>query len=213
METENPYLSPWRSAEPGRTVPQLEPPQAVSYRLTEEEVLAASKHLTSSNRTVYRYVRRRQRILLLCAGVMAFLSTMIALTDSVSHPLCVICGVMAAVMCMLAMRIHTQNSRAWAKLQKQILTEEDVPYDIRTQATLMADGIQYATDEGHSFRKWAAVPKIERIEGQLLVYDTPLTANCIPGRAFFDEAMFEAYCQLAERLWRDAVATNDAPSG
>ncbi len=213
METENPYVSPSRSAEPGRTVPQLEPPQSVSYRLTEEEVLAASKHVTSSNCTVYRYIRRRQRILLLVAGVMVTMSTVIAYTDSVSHPLCLIGGLVAVVYCVLAVRMQSQNSGAWARLQKQILTEEDVPYDIETRATLVTDGIEYSTHEGHSFRKWAAVPKVERLEGQLLVYNTPVVASCIPARAFFDEAMFEAYCQLTERLWRDAGATNDAPNG
>lgn len=205
MSTDNPYASPTAERTPPILAPHLEPPQSVSFQLTEEEVLASLRHIHGTNRTVDRHLRKRRRTLFILSAIMALLS--LALWRSGGEAgqwIALMFGMMSAIYCILAVRLKARSMKAWSKYARESLADEETLFDRKLQATLFEEGIQFTDDDGHSFRKWRAVPRVEVVAGQLLVYQTSASVNTIPGRAFYDEAAFEGYAALAQRLWSAA---------
>ncbi|MCO6047013.1 YcxB family protein [Aeoliella sp. ICT_H6.2] len=205
MDSENPYASPALPASASREVPRLEPPQSVSFQLTEEELLATANHINNSNIVLQRFVRRRQRGLLMVAFVVAAIALGLAVIDSIYSPFVWINLALAVGLGIGAFRLRRNVQRANNRIGREMLENEAGGIlDRKNRATLFDEGFELADQDGHSFRKWSSVAKVERIEQLLLIYVVASAAHCIPSRAFFDDPAFEGYCNLAERLWREA---------
>lgn len=205
MSTDNPYASPSPQEVAHREVPQLEPPQSVSFHLTEEEVLNMLDLVQKGSGTLQQQISRRKHVFLAVAACMAILSGLVVWVDSIWSPFFAIFLVMSVLFCLDAIRLPKRHQKTQQKLAREMLRrEEQALLDRKFTSSLLAEGYQSGDQDGHTFRKWKAIPKVERAAGLLLVYLTPLSAHPIPGRAFFDETAFEAYCQLAERLWQQA---------
>jgi hypothetical protein len=214
MSTDNPYASPSAERAAPIEVPHLEPPQSVSYQLTEEEALQMSEYIQSINQTYQRYVAKGGRRLLVMAAIVAFLATYIAIVDSITNPICMMLGIASATIFIIATLNRFRIKRINRKLAKEVLARDGgYLLDRKYHATLLGDGFQMSDEDGHTFRKWKSVARVVRLERLLLIFPASLTAFAIPGRAFYDEAGFEGYVALAKQLWSAAHVEPVSESG
>lgn len=204
MDNLNPYASPNPSEADLRPTTDLSPPQRVSLQLTEDEALLVSEHLTATNQALRKFIRQRQTRHLISAAVLAAGCAMVAVGDSLSNPICIIGGVYSALLVLAAIRLPERSRQANAQVSRDMLADDASTSLDAHSVTLEADGFRVENENGHSFRKWKATPKVEQTNGMLLLYSSTFSAHAVPSRAFFNEAAYEAFCHLAQRLWQDA---------
>ena len=58
------------------------------------------------------------------------------------------------------------------------------------------------SDRGITKSRWSAVPRIERDQQRLFVFNGPRTAFIVPRRVFASDAEFEAFVAAVEERWK-----------
>lgn len=205
MSTENPYASPEAAATPAAERLELEPPQTVNYRLTEDELVTLTLHIHDNLGTFQEYIKERQKRVMLIAIGFGIVSFLIYLLGEDRWFIVVLFAVIAGSLALAAIRLRNQSRKTSEQMARGFLANENADdLNRKYHATLLEEGFQIADQHGHGFRKWPAVPKLDRAGDMLLVYVSGSSAHAIPSRAFLNEQTFEAFCKLAEKLWRTA---------
>jgi hypothetical protein len=66
-----------------------------------------------------------------------------------------------------------------------------------TRATLSEEGIEFASDAGHTFYRWQFIRDVSRIGAFLCFTITPIQRGYIPIRAFSDDKQLNAFLSTA----------------
>lgn len=205
MSADNPYSSPTDLQPPMAEGLQLEVPQTVSFHLTEDELVALTLRIHEHLGTYQRHIRVRQRRLFAIGFALGLLSVLYYLSEIGDGLLPFFMASFGVALVIGALRLPASTRKFSEKFTRDSLAAESSELlDREFRATLLAEGFQMADQHGHGFRKWQAVPKLDRRDDMLLVYVTGTTAHGIPSRAFLNEQTYNAFCDLAERLWREA---------
>lgn len=211
MSTDNPYASPVEEPPAANDDLVLAVPQTASFRLTEDELVALTLRVHEHLGTYQRHIRVRQRRLLGLGFLMGLLSVLYYLADIGDGLLAFLMVVIALTLVITGLRLPATTRKFSEKLTRDTLAAESRDLlDRDYRATLLADGFQMADQHGHGFRRWEAVPQLDRREDMLMVYVGSTNAHAIPSRAFLNEHSYEAFCNLAEHLWRDAQPQDSA---
>lgn len=214
MSTDNPYASPNAERATPIEIPHLEPPQSVSFQPTFEDLLEVFEHITRGHAAWRQYFRRRQNVMFAVAAGMAGVSGVIALTQSIWDPICGLIAFGAVAVGVIALRLPDLLMRRHREQYQASLSQLNESYlDFELTTTLTTDGFQASDKRGHWFRTWEYVPMVEIRENMLLVYFEGSSAYGIPVRAFFNQAAFEGYAELAKRLWSAAHVEPVSESG
>lgn len=205
MSTENPYASPSMPASAPREVPQLEPPQSVSYQPTLQDLVYVFEHISRGHEAWRRYFRRRQRIVFALAAGAAAASGLIAWSHSVWSLACGLFAFTAVALTLVALWLPDHLIKRYREqFEEGVARENYSMLSCVVTTSLLPGGFQASDPRGHWFRKWESIPMVEQTESMLLIYFADTSAYGIPEREFFNEAAFEGYCNLAQRLWREA---------
>ncbi|WP_442482373.1 YcxB family protein [Aeoliella sp. SH292] len=205
MSTDNPYASPSGERTAPIIAPHLEPPQSVSFQPSLQDQMEVFDHIARVHETWRQYFRHRQKTTFAVAAGAAGVSIVIAIADTVWNPFCGVAALGAVAIGIAALWLPAHLMRRHReKYRVQLAPLSDTYLSFVLTTALLPEGFQASDERGHSFRKWKFVPKVEKIEGLLLVYFEDASPYAIPERAFFNEAAFEGYAALAKRLWSAA---------
>ena len=209
MAVDNPYSSPTDAPAPPREVPTLEPPQSVTYQISQDEAKEVAWHLSRLNPFYYRRTRRRQLWFVGFAIVFAGVAAYFYLKNIGMDLLSYLFLFYAVFLLYAAYRLPSRARKATVRLTLEAQSQDRNSWiDNSMKVTLQDEGLRIDNDNGYQFRKWSRLDEVEVTETMLYLHFSHFTGLPIPSRAFYDEAAYEAFCDLAKRLW---IAANRDP--
>lgn len=205
MSELNPYVSPSDRPAPIRPVPELSPPQSVNYRFLEEDLIAAGQYTHQYSPEVALLQRKYQRRWFVVGLVMTTNACLAHLLLPGAPGFLKLTLFIVGLTLLLLAAIYPLRVQRLVRRRMKIFMRSGVIRlsDAPRSVTICRDGV--ATEEPHvsSMVGWPAIERVRVTEKHLFIFWQPLSPITVPLHAFATEESFQAYCQLAERLWEE----------
>ncbi|QDU58416.1 hypothetical protein Pan181_46510 [Aeoliella mucimassa] len=205
MASENPYASPAMTTDVVREVPQLEPPQSITYQLTDGEAREITNYLSFNNTAYERYLKKRQRRFYWMGAIGAVAASCMGIAGDEFRPLFLAAVTYSALLFFAGYRLPARARKGAAKLALEMQADDKFGWmDQQLCVTLEEGGVHIEEDNGYRFRRWTRIDRLETSGGVLYLFFDANSAMPVPSRAFYDEAAFLAFRQLAAQLLQKA---------